>query len=421
MKFAPQSLAYGNWADHDPASRRSGGIAPRKAAALFERWQHGHLGNHSSITRAMASRIVANESSKWRSGRAIERVVVFLPSGRGGKMLRTFGNDERIAAENDGDVMMPAGKRAPLEVVKTKFLLHMLMHLLTGPSGLDGRYDLFLWRPQNVPGGQLGSKLTTRAVASISQDVTKLHVVLQQAIDFIQRSLAIEESLARLDGQATQLANLGVCYEILGNAPKAIELIQRSLVINERLGRVEAQASGMANLGICYQMLGDIPKAIELIERSLRINQKLGRFEAQADDLANLGICYQTLSEFPKAIDLIERSFDIHHRLGSLAGCSAALGNLGICYFALHDITYAVDLHQKALEIDAQLGNLTGQAKHLGNLGICYQTLGETNAASRCLTRALDLYDKMGIPGSHPDVTLLRRTVQELAPPEPTM
>jgi hypothetical protein len=47
----------------------------------FGRWQHGHRGSHMTMTRAMASLIVANESSKWRSGRAIERVVFLLPSG----------------------------------------------------------------------------------------------------------------------------------------------------------------------------------------------------------------------------------------------------------------------------------------------------------------------------------------------------
>src|SRR5262245_47275055 len=86
---------------------------PGPGGVSFGRWQHGHRGSQPTIVRAMASRIVANESSKWRSGRAVERVVFFLPSGRGGKMPRTFGNDERVAAEDDGDMVMPARKRTP--------------------------------------------------------------------------------------------------------------------------------------------------------------------------------------------------------------------------------------------------------------------------------------------------------------------
>src|SRR5258706_11761162 len=100
----------------------------------FGWWQHGHRGSHPTITRAMASRIVANESSKWRSGRAVERVVFFLPSGRGGKMPRPFGDNERVAAQDDRDMMMPARKRTPFEVVETQLTLELFVGVLGSPA-----------------------------------------------------------------------------------------------------------------------------------------------------------------------------------------------------------------------------------------------------------------------------------------------
>jgi len=47
------------------------------------------------------------ESAKWRSGRDLERVVAILPSSRGGKSADSLGDDEGVAAEDDGDVMVP--------------------------------------------------------------------------------------------------------------------------------------------------------------------------------------------------------------------------------------------------------------------------------------------------------------------------
>ncbi len=62
----------------------------------------------------MASLKVMKESAKWRSGREAERVVSHRPSGRGGETPHTFGDDERVAAESDRDVMMPAWVRIPV-------------------------------------------------------------------------------------------------------------------------------------------------------------------------------------------------------------------------------------------------------------------------------------------------------------------
>jgi hypothetical protein len=71
----------------------------------------------------MASLKVMKESEKWRSGRESERVVDHRPSGRGGKTPHTFGDDEHVAAESDGDVMMPAREPSALEVVETELPL----------------------------------------------------------------------------------------------------------------------------------------------------------------------------------------------------------------------------------------------------------------------------------------------------------
>jgi hypothetical protein len=49
-------------------------------------------------------------SWKCRSGRELLRDVFQRFSGRGGEMPHTFSDDERVAAEDDGDVVVPAGK-----------------------------------------------------------------------------------------------------------------------------------------------------------------------------------------------------------------------------------------------------------------------------------------------------------------------
>jgi hypothetical protein len=74
----------------------------------LSRWQIGHRGSHRAMARAIANLTVMNESLKWRSGRDRERWTSLRPSGRGGKTPHTFSDDERVAAEGDRNMVMPA-------------------------------------------------------------------------------------------------------------------------------------------------------------------------------------------------------------------------------------------------------------------------------------------------------------------------
>ena len=92
----------------------------------------------------MANRKVVKESAKWRSGRDSERVVSRLASAGGGKMPHSFSNDERIAAEDNSDVMMPSRERASLEMVESEFSLEFLVGLFGAPALLEDTNDLLL-------------------------------------------------------------------------------------------------------------------------------------------------------------------------------------------------------------------------------------------------------------------------------------
>src|SRR6266536_2775441 len=85
----------------------------------------------------MASLTVMKESAKCLSGRDRLRVGLTRPSSRGGEMPRAFGDDERVAAKNDGDVMVPSGKRASLEVVEPELAFEVFIRTFGSPAFLD--------------------------------------------------------------------------------------------------------------------------------------------------------------------------------------------------------------------------------------------------------------------------------------------
>ena len=220
---------------------------------------------------------------------------------------------------------------------------------------------------------------------------------IPKAIDFHERSFAIDEKLGHLQGQARGFGNFGNCYMRLGDIPKAVEFHSRSLVIDEKLGHLQGQAIALGNLGSCYQQLGEIPKAIDFHERSVALAEKVGHLGGQVRNLRNLGLCYATLGDIPKAIEFHERSLAIDEKRGYLQGQVRHLDDLGVCYMKLGDIPRAIDVFERSLAILGELGLHEGPAL-LCNLGKCYQELGDIPKAIDLLKRALAIYEKLDRP-----------------------
>jgi hypothetical protein len=137
----------------------------------LERWQVGQRGNQVAITRAMASRAQMKLSWKWRSGREELRVGLSLPSGRGGKTPHTFGNDERVAAESDRDVVVPGREVAAFVVVQAEFALEVLVDALGSPALHHQADELLLgsapWQRDSVNGSRNPMKNDGRVAPSL--------------------------------------------------------------------------------------------------------------------------------------------------------------------------------------------------------------------------------------------------------------
>src|SRR6266568_9341656 len=66
------------------------------------------------------------------------------PSGRGGRTPHAFSDDERVAAEGDGDVVVPAREASSFEVVEPELALQIFVNTLSAPSLHDEPDELSL-------------------------------------------------------------------------------------------------------------------------------------------------------------------------------------------------------------------------------------------------------------------------------------
>src|SRR5438105_2304087 len=85
-----------------------------------------------------------SESGKWRSGREAVRTgrLGLGPSYLRGETPRALGDEEGVAAQDNRDVMVPAGVAASLVVVQTQLALDLLVHALGAVALLDATDEL---------------------------------------------------------------------------------------------------------------------------------------------------------------------------------------------------------------------------------------------------------------------------------------
>jgi hypothetical protein len=83
--------------------------------------------------RAMATRTVMKESVKCRSGRRCERSSRRAPRAVRGKKAKLLGDDEGVATEREGDVMIPSTPASTFEVVEPELPLQFLVDTLGAP------------------------------------------------------------------------------------------------------------------------------------------------------------------------------------------------------------------------------------------------------------------------------------------------
>ncbi len=117
--------------------------------------------------------------------------------------------------------------------------------------------------------------------------------------------------------QAIAYGNLGLVYHIQGKLDEAIEFLEKSLAIDMELGKKEGMAAQYGNLGLVYRIQGKLDKAIEFHEKSLAINMELGKKEGMANQYDNLGLVYQTRGELDKAVKHWQKSLTLFTEIGA--------------------------------------------------------------------------------------------------------
>jgi tetratricopeptide (TPR) repeat protein len=214
-----------------------------------------------------------------------------------------------------------------------------------------------------------------------------------EALQFFE-DLLEEELVDKLKGEV--LNEAGLVYKDKGEWDKAIDYYQRSLAIDEKVGDEHGMSAIFNNLGSVYQDKGEWDKALEYYQRSLEIDEKVGDEHGMATTLNNLGLVYKAKGEWDKAIDYYQRSLEIKEKVGDEHGMSTTFNNLGLVYKAKGEWDKAIDYYQRSLAIDEKVGDEHGMAFSYNNIAMLYQAQGRLEEAISLLEESLAIFERIG-------------------------
>ncbi len=222
-----------------------------------------------------------------------------------------------------------------------------------------------------------------------------------EALDYIQKSLALFQQIKEEKGVAMGWSNLGYIYEKQGKYSQALEYYQKSLDVREKMGDKQGLASTLGNIASIYDSQSNYPQALEYYQKSLKIRDELSEKPDISTDLYNLGHVYRSQGKYPEALDYLQKSLKIREEIGDKQGISSSLNNIGIVYKEQDNLPLALEYYQKSLKIKEELKDKRGASSVLNNIAIIYKNQENYPLALEYHQRSLrikeELKDQRGI------------------------
>lgn len=202
----------------------------------------------------------------------------------------------------------------------------------------------------------------------------------EKAMDFLIRSLAIEDSLAMDSEKLLTLVAIAKVFEIVGDYYKSAQFLQQALGLNQDNRDINSVALILNNLGNVNAAAGKIEEAFANYKRVLSYRDDIDkRFEAEA--LYNLGQLYTLQGDYPRALDNHKRALAITRSEKDRYREARSLDDIGEVYELMDNDDKSLANHLVALDIRRQLQDKTGLAESYNHIARFYQRKNDSERA----------------------------------------
>jgi CHAT domain-containing protein/Tfp pilus assembly protein PilF len=239
----------------------------------------------------------------------------------------------------------------------------------------------------------------------------------EQAIEKHLAAVAIWQSLADKEMEASTLHQAGWLYGDIGQYQKALDCYAQAAAIYKSRGDRRGEGNILNNTAWIYSELGEDQKALEMYDRVVTNYKEAGDEDPIA--MSNIGASYAQLGQFQRALDIHLRVFELRRANRDEAGQSKTLNNIANCYYNLGNNAKALDFYNRSLELMVKVGDDYYTATVLNNIGALYRRLGDYDRALNHFNQALAMRrsagDRRGIAITLAQMAYLERDHGNLA------
>jgi len=138
---------------------------------------------------------------------------------------------------------------------------------------------------------------------------------LNEAVEWLKRSLAAYDALGDEQNEALLLMDLGMAYTSAGRYDQALAYHNRALDHWRRADNVAQRAHLLNNLGVLYHLKGDYERAAAQLEEALVCAEQGGYVRIQALALSSIGDLYAALDAPDVAMDAYHQAREMARRI----------------------------------------------------------------------------------------------------------
>ena len=232
----------------------------------------------------------------------------------------------------------------------------------------------------------------------------------QAAVEWAERALQQAERAAERgdDDPAARRAaaaaishalnTVGAALARLERPAEAVERIERSVAVAQEAGLLQAACRSYANLGVLYATL-DPGRAVTTCQTGLATARKIGDLGFQSRLYANLAVAYCALTQRcdDEGLQAAQSAIDLDRQLGQVDHLAVPLIVLGQIHQCHGDATQALRYYTEALELAEKMGEPQLLFPCYEGLATLYLDQGDDARAEDYFIRADAVCTKAGV------------------------
>jgi tetratricopeptide (TPR) repeat protein len=163
------------------------------------------------------------------------------------------------------------------------------------------------------------------------------------------------------------LGQIGKQYLHIGQYDTALDFLKKSLAIQQEIGDKSGEGTTLNNISQIFKARGDYDTALDFLKKSLAIRQEIGDKSGEGTTLNNISQIFKARGDYDTALDFLKKSLAIRQEIGDVAGLCATLFNMGHIHLQNEEVTEAVQAWVTVYQLAKKL-NLAQALQALENL-----------------------------------------------------